>query len=226
MKAALGIWFSVMAFVSAGALEFKAPLQEIHAKLDEKNVTAEFEFTNKSDKEVTVIKYKAFCDCVSLKIKEGKLRYEPGESGLIRAEFNLANQAGVVNKDVGIWLDGDPAEKPSVHLTLRVHIPVLIEIEPKSLKWDQGGKGGPQTMTIRMKHNKPIHIKAITTASQTFKHELKTVEDGKHYELTLTPADVGNIHLVPFRIETDCDIKSYQVQQVFGAIQKAKPSKP
>lgn len=223
MKTVLAIWSVIMASASAGALEFKAPLQDIRIVPEAKTATADFEFTNKTGKEVVVKQYKPLCDCTTASIREGKLRYAPGESGVIRTELKLENLAGVVDKMIAIWIDDDPEDKPSVSLTMRVHIPVLVQLEPKSLTWQIGGKCEPQTMRIRMNYSKPIHIKTVTTAAGNFNYGLKTVEHGKLYELTVTPEDCGTVQLAIFSIETDCDIAKYQVHQAFCAIQKPLP---
>ena len=224
MKTIFSVWLALMAFVCAGKLEFKALLQDLHAPPEAKTVTAEFEFTNKTDKEVTVKEYKPTCSCISVMIKEGKLRYAPGESGLLRAEFDMQNFSGVVDKVIALWLDADPADKPSMSLTVRVHIPVLVELEPKTLKWELGGKGEAQTIKVSMKHDKPIRIKAVTSSSEAFKCEVKTVEDGKSYDIVVTPDDVTNAQMAVFRLETDSEIKKFQVQQAFGIVRKPSPA--
>lgn len=223
MRIASGIWLLLVAFVQAG-LHFPETLKEIHAPVDVKAVTAEFEFTNRSDKPVTVAKVDATCSCIAVKIKDGKFRYEPGESGLIRAEFDMGNFSGVVDKVVAVWLADDPAEKPSLSLTVRVHIPVLVTLEPKTLKWDLGGKGEPQSIRIRMNHTSPIHVTGITRSSDAFTHELKTVEDGKSYELIVTPTDIKTPGLAILRVDTDCDIAKHRIQQAFAVIRKPSPA--
>lgn len=224
MKYAILIWSALAAMLHAAALDFPSLLKEVHAPADAKTVTVDFEFSNRTSKAVNVKRYDPTCSCMSVTIKDGKLRYEPGESGLIRAVFDMGNFSGVVDKAVAVYLDGDPEGKPSVVLTSRVHIPVLVVVEPKTLKWDLGGKASPQTIRIAMNHTKPIRVTAVHSSSEAFKRELKTVEEGKSYELTVTPLDINSPTLAIVRIETDCDIPKHKVQQVFGVIRKATPS--
>lgn len=223
MKFACVIWSAFMALAQAG-LDFPATLKEIHAPANAKIVTAEFEFTNRSEKPVTVVKVDTTCSCVAVKIKDSKLLYAPGESGLIRAEFDMGNFSGTVDKVVAIWLDHDPDDKPSVSLTVRVHIPVLISIEPKTVKWEIGGNAEPQTIRITMNHTSPIRVIQAISSSDNFKLEVKPVEDAKIYDLIVTPADITNPGLAVLRIETDCEIKKYSTQQAFGIIRKPSPA--
>ncbi len=219
MKIACGIWLVMMTFLQAG-LDFPATLREVHAPADAQTVMADFEFTNHSAKNVTVAKVDPTCSCIAVKIKGGKLRYAPGESGLIRAEFDMGNFSGTVDKVVAVWLDDDPEDKPSVALTVRVHIPVLVSLEPKTLKWDLGGKGEPQAIRIQMNHHTPIHVSSVSSSSEAFRHELKTIEDGKTYDLIITPLDINSPSLAVIRVETDCKIAKHRLQQAFAVIRK------
>lgn len=223
MKIACLTWLALTALIHAG-LDFPEVLKEIHAPADAKTVAADFEFTNRSDKAVSVVKYDAACSCMSVKIKDGKLRYAPGESGLIRAEFDMGNFSGVVDKVVAVWLDDDPAEAPSMALTVRVHIPVLVSIEPKTLKWNLGGEDQAQTIRIEMNHSSPIHVTGMTSSSAAFKPELKTIQEGKRYELIVTPTDINTPGLGILRIETDCEITRHRTQQAFAVVRKPSPA--
>jgi hypothetical protein len=212
----------VLSSLSHGAgLDFTATLKEIEAPADAKKVTADFEFTNRSNKTVKVAKYDAGCSCMAVGIKDSKLAYAPGESGLLRADFEMGNFSGTVDKSVALWLDDDPPEKPSVNLTVRVHIPVLVAIEPKTVKWEVGAEAAPQTIRITMNHSEPIHVKGVTSTSEVFRFELKTIEDGKSYELVVTPADISTPGLAVMRIETDCAVERHRLQQAFAMVRKA-----
>lgn len=223
MKFACCILLALMALVQAG-LDFPATLKEVHAPADAKIVTAEFEFTNRTEKLITVAKVNPTCSCIAVKIKDGKLQYAPGESGLIRTEFDMGTFTGTVDKVVAIWLDNDPEEKPSLALTVRVHIPVLIQLEPKTVKWEIGGKGEPQMIRITMNHTNPIRIIDAKSSSEDFKLEIKPIEEAKSYDLIVTPMNLASAGLAVLRIETDCEFPKYRIQQAFGIIRKASPA--
>ena len=220
MKITCAIWLGLLAFAQAAGLDFKEIVKEIHAPADAKTVSADFAFTNSSSKPVIVREYKSTCSCMSVKISDNKLRYAPGESGVVRAEFDMGNFSGEVDKVVALWLDNDPADKPSLSLTVHVHIPVLVAIEPKTLKWEVGGKGETQKIRVTMNHSKPIRVSGVSGSSQAFKQEVKTVEEGKNYEILVTPLDVQTPGLAVIRIETDCDIEKHRIQQAFAVVRK------
>jgi hypothetical protein len=155
---------------------------------------------------------------MKVEISDAKLRYAPGESGTIRAEFDMGNFSGEIDKTIAIWLDGDSKDKPSITLTARVHIPVIVNIEPKTVKWSINSKAKPQTIAITMKDTKPVRITKVSSSSENFRHELKTVTDGKSYELVVTPLDLSSPTLAIFCIETDCTLSKHKTQQAFAVI--------
>ncbi len=220
MKYAIGIWLTLAALLQAGTLEFKEMSKEVNAPADAASVTAEFEFTNKTDKPVTIKKCDPGCSCVSVQISDGKLRYEPGQSGVIRAKFDMTNFSGSVDKAIAMFLDDDPEDRPSQVLKLKVNIPVLVSLEPKTLKWDIGAKAVPQTIQIKMMEGQTIHVTDAKSSSEAFICELKTVEEGKRYDLVVTPTNLDAPGIGVFRIETDCAIKKHRIQQAFAIVRK------
>lgn len=212
------------ALVQAGGLTFEKPLLEIKLAADAKTTVADFNFENKTDKPVTIARFDKTCSCVSVQITGGKQTYQPGEKGVVRATFDLGNFSGVVDKMVILWLTGDPEATPSITLTVRVHIPVLVVMDAKTLRWPIGSKPEPQKIDIKMDHAKPIKILQTTCSSEAFKLELKTLEEGQHYELWVTPKATGEPALAIIRLETDCEIARHQIQQAFATVRRELPA--
>jgi len=210
----------LVALAHAGGLQFPDLLKEIHADPEAATVTADFPFTNSSDKTVAIANSDPGCSCLKVEVDGGKLKYAPGESGLIRATFDMGNSSGTIDKDIALWIDDDPTDKPSVKLTVRVHIPVLVNLEPKTVKWEIGGKADPQTIHIQMAREKPIRVLSVKSSSDAFSFEVKAVEEGKRYDLVVTPRNMNNSGLSVFRIETDCKLPKHRLQQAFAVIRK------
>lgn len=228
MKLLTLIWLTLAAFVQATSLEFEQLVTEVHAPADAATVTADFKFTNKSTKPVTISKSDPGCSCLKVQVAEGKLRYAPGESGLIRTTFEMGNFSGTVDKIVALWLDDAPDNSPSMRLTVRVHIPVIVSVESepgkKTLQWDIGSKPDPQVIHIVMAEGHTIHVTGITSSSQAFGHTLKTIEKGKKYDLIVTPLEIDTPGMSVIRIETDCSIPKHRTQQAFAVLRKATPA--
>ncbi len=213
------LWFA--ALPAFAGLKFDETLKTVDAGVDSTDkVTVDFPFKNEGDSQVSIIRYDAGCTCAAAQIKGGKLNYGPGETGVIRLTFDMTNFSGTVEKPAAIWLQGDPADKPSVRLTTRINIPVLVEIEPKTVTWDVGSSPETKTITLTMNHSEPIHVKGVSGSNANFTHELKTVKEGKKYELTITPADTGEVGIAVFHIETDCASPRHRTQRVFSVVRK------
>lgn len=212
-------------FPASAALEFETPAIKVDAGLNDKVVTRDFKFTNSGDKAVRITQADAGCSCLAVEVAEGKFSYAPGESGVLRATFEVGSFQGTVDKQINVWLEGDPEEKPSTSLKMSVHIPVIIKVEPKSLKWKVGETAEAKVIDVAMDYEKPIHVTAVATSNDSFSAELITVEDGKHYQIKVTPqkgTDSPGLNIV--RIETDVDIERQRVQQAFAVI-SASPGK-
>ena len=226
MRTAILCWLALAGFLQGAGLTFEKELIEVHAPADAKAVVADFKFENKTDKPVSIAKFDKTCSCISVQVTDGKLTYAPGETGEIRASFEMQNFAGVVNKTVVLWLDSDPPEKPSITLTVEVHIPVLVVLKEKTLKWQIGAKPETQTIEITVDYSKPIKILSTNCTSENFKVELKTLAEGKHYELLVTPAETKEPGLAIIRIETDCEITRHKILQAFAVIRRELPPTP
>ena len=224
MKIGIFIWLALAGFTLAGGLEFTETLKQVNASADAATVTTEFTFTNKGEKPASITKSDSGCSCLKVEISGGKLTYAPGESGVVRTTFEMGNFSGTVDKMVAVWIDDDPADKPSTQLTVRVHIPVLVALEPKTVKWDLGGKADPQIIHIQMAEGSPIHVTGVTSSSESFACELKTVEAGKKYDLVVTPKTIDTPGMAVIRIETDCAISKHRFQQAFAVVRKASPA--
>lgn len=216
-----GIFLFCLAALPAFAeLKFDERLKTVDVGLDSSKVTVDFSFRNEGDSRVSILRYDAGCTCASAQVKNNKLDYGPGETGVIRVDFDMSQFTGTVEKPVAIWLKGDPAEKPSIRLTTRINIPVLVEVEPKTLTWDVDSAPEPKTVTLTMNHSEPIHVKSVSGSNPNFTHELKTVGEGKKYEIVITPATTTEVGIAVFHIETDCAISRHKSQRVFTVVRK------
>lgn len=209
--------------LASAGLEFPAVLKEIHAPADAETVTADFPFHNRTDRKVTIKSYESTCSCIAAEVSGGKLTYAPGESGVMRATFRMENFSGTVDKTIPLWLDNDPEGSPSVTLTVRVHIPVLIKTEPKTVQWSLGAEAAPQTIRIRIDQPEPIRVTSATTSSPAFTLNLNTIEEGRAYDLVVAPKSTDTQGIAVIRLETDCKVEKQRIQQVFAVVRKPTP---
>jgi hypothetical protein len=223
LRRLLVFWLLLAAAAHAGRIEFDTKLREVDAQADAKTVAAEFTFTNRGDKPSKIRRYHASCSCMAAMISDGKLEYAPGESGTIRVNFDLGNLSGNVEKNVFVFIDDDADSRPSVSLVTRIRIPTVVGVEPKSISWTLDGPPDKKTVRITMNHSKPVRVTAVNCSSDIYAHQLRTIEEGKVYELDVTPRDTRSPVLGVLRIETDCDIPRHRIQQVFAVCRRPNP---
>ena len=158
---------------------------------------------------------------MSIQIVGEKMNYASGESGVVRANFDMGNFSGEVDKGIMIWLKEDAPENPSIQLKIHVEIPLVVKVEPKTLKWEVGEQPESRTFQITMEEKKPIKILSVAASNPLFAYELKTLEEGKRYEIKVTPSATTAPALAIFHIKTDCGIEKHRDVQAFASIRKA-----
>ena len=194
----------------------------VTAKPDAKKVTVPYHFENKTNRVLTIARYDSACSCLSAKVKGSKLVYKPGEKGEIRVDFALGTFSGKVEKTVLLWTTDDPADAPSTVMTVELTIPVLFEVSPMTLLWDQGAEAKPQTIKIKVNHDKPIRIVNHSGSNKDFPYKLKTIREGWEYELVVTPTSTGTPGFGMIKLTTDSSIPRYKRQQAFVCIKRPK----
>ena len=218
----LALWLCLCVAASA-QLRVAQPEQEVHAKADVREVEVAFAFENAGSEPVTFASLESSCSCVRVGLKDDKRRYEPGEKGTVEAVFEVGNFSGAVHKAIQGWVEGDPQGNPSLKLGLTIHVPVLVAMEPKTLRWDQNGNGGTKEIEIRMQSDDPIRVKRASALNENFGLEVETVEEGRHYRLKVTPKSTVEAMLAVFQIETDCRVERHRTQRAFATIRPARP---
>lgn len=218
MKSLSAIFFLVTLLPLRAELKFETPIIDADAGLNDTTLVREYKFSNAGSKPITITQADAGCSCLAIEVAAGKFTYAPGETGTIRATFQIGNFQGTVEKPIYIWLEGDAEKSPSSTISLRVHIPVIIAIEPKTLKWEDGETKGTKSIDVKMDHEKPIQITSVSTSNESFSAKIVTVEEGKHYKVEVTPSATAKTGISIVRIETDTDVEKQRIQQGFAVI--------
>jgi len=181
-------------------------------------VTGEFPFVIEGDSE-TITEYEALCTCLAARVepllpdRSAKLHWKVGEKGVIKARFDTSKFLGTVDKAVRLRLDG---QKEPVILTVRVHIPELVKLEPATLKWDKGAEGVEKVVKITMNHTSPIRIVDHSANNEkTYPYELKTIKDGHEYEIRVKPTDTSESGMGVISLRTDCEIPKFRRANVY-----------
>lgn len=220
MKRLVAIWMLSVALVHAGGLTFAELRKPLEMGPESNDAIVDFVFTNASDKPVVIRGYKPECTCMKVEVKGSKLHYAPGESGVLRANIDISAITGKVEKSAVVWVDKDTEDHPSVRLTVDLQVKEGLKLEPKALKWEVNAPVTPQVIQIEAGEGEALKLGAIKISNPLFKHELKTREDGKRYELMVTPTSTSAPALCQIQIETDSKYPRYKTLQAFAAVRR------
>ncbi|MDG2489101.1 MAG: DUF1573 domain-containing protein [Roseibacillus sp.] len=205
-----------------GELVFETDEISLTLPPNKDRLSVEFPFKVGGELPVTIKEYQAACSCLSAEISgNGKLTWNPGESGVVRGNFKLGTIKGAIEKKIVITLEGEP--NPIV-LTAKLEIPDLFSIDPPTLFWDLDGKGKTQIFKIRVNHETDIMVTDISCTNEQFKYDLEVVKPGREYQVAVTPVHVAERAFGLLRVKNDCEFKKYSSVQGFMVVRVPKPS--
>ena len=212
-------------WASTETLHFEKKMIAVTLESEATQTEITFTFENRSKKAVEIARHQAPCACISSKLKDDKKIYQPGEKGAIITTFNVKNLFGTVEKQILVWLKGDQKNQPLFVLSVKITIPELIHLTPRTLSWDVDGDTKTQTCKIIVNHKEPIHITKIASTNNNFTPELKTLRDGWEYELTVTAKDTSNTSFGILKITTDSTVSRFRRTQAFVYVRHESATK-
>lgn len=227
MQVTAVIGMCVFSSWATAQLTFENPAQELHASADGEKLTCDFPFANKGGKTEEILTYEGNCSCIAVQLsEEGKRIYAPGEKGVLRAVFDLGTFSGTVDKHVAVRMMGDAVDAPSITLTVKIHIPVLVNLEPKSVEWSLGEEKLPKKFKVMMNDKVPVKVTSVTSSNADFVVSYSALVEGKEYEISVVPAVAAQNSpgIAMLRVETDCTNTKQKNQMAFALIRSPEPA--
>ena len=206
---------------SWAGLVFEKPVQAAEVKISESEIGTKFAFKVTGGQPVTITDIRTFCSCVRAQTLDGKMVFQPGESGVIDTAFEVGNFEGELKKEVVVTTN-DPAQ-PETRLVLEVKIPGMFAISPAQLVWQVGEPPAPKTVRIKVLGDEPVKVTAAVSSRDSMATAVREIAAGKEYEVTVTPATTEAKVLGLVRVETDSRYPRYQKRLVFFNITDKKP---
>jgi hypothetical protein len=218
MKRPALILLLLTSILQAGDLKFEKDIYEAHAGFKDIEVTNDFKFTNTGSKPIKIKHVEPGCSCITVEFLYGKATYGTGESGVMRVRFKLDNSQGTIDKPIGIFLATDPDDQPSTQVTFRIHIPIAVSLDKKTLNWDIDSQPETQSIRVNMNYDKPVHVTSVSTTDTNFSTEIVTIEKGKTYDVRVTPKSTSKGGLSAILIQSDIEIDRFRSQQAYARI--------
>jgi Protein of unknown function (DUF1573) len=210
----MNYFFSILLLVSSACaqLTFDKAVIEVTAKPDEDSLVVDFPFVNNTANEQNISSVNSYCSCLEVKATSQKVAV--GEKGVLRATLDIKNLHSTVSKTAEVHLAG--SDKPQ-HITVKATIPELVNIEPRSLQWSFTEPRKAKTVRVTMNHDAPIQLLSAKSVNTAFTCEKRTVEEGKIYEITVTPPQEQITAAVfgRLQIETDCKYTRHKNKECF-----------
>lgn len=180
-------------------LQWSCQQLQITSKLYDQFAIGEFPFRTTSGIQTTITSVKTSCGCTTTQLD--KTTYEPGEEGVIRAEFVFGNRHSWQEKKIIVRTD-EPDAKPTV-LRMRVYIPPTITRHPLTLRWNAGEEPTEKTMLIRVIRPEPFKLLKAESDDPSFSVQLAPTPEAREYRLTVKPPPSNTSTTTTIRLTTD-----------------------
>jgi len=207
--------FLLLLFATPALADLKWETQEqtFHAKASEKQVVAKYRFTNSGKEPVKIENVKTSCGCTTAGLK--KSEYAPGESGEIEARFDFGGRTGKQEKGIAVSIAG--VSQPTI-LRLLVDIEEPVRMQPQFVIWNVGDKPNAQTIHLTVADDVPAKILSVESDNPMIKAELTPLQNGKGYEVHITPSDTVRPAAATLIIRTDYPTDNPQVRYAYARI--------
>jgi hypothetical protein len=169
--------------VSLAALDWRTTVRQMSATAGDKEVMAEFGFSNSGTVPVTITKLETSCDCTQA--TPSSTIIPPGGSGNIKAVFTLGDRVGRQEKTIQVTTNDPTAERTT--LVLRVNIAEVVSTTPRVLLWNLQQSPVEKRIEFRGAGNYGILSLSPVPDTPGFKCRLEALPDAQTYRLYVTP---------------------------------------
>lgn len=193
---ALGIACSLAAApLSAWALDWERREQAVRIAPLQDEVEVEFPFVNARAQPVTITDVQTNCDC--LEARAEPRRIAPGARGVVRARFSVGDRLGVYERAVLVLTDEGP---PPVRLAVKVDVPAVAEISPRTVSWEANAPADARAIEITVAPEVWINFSAAVSTGPGFAVRLEPLEEGRLYRVHVSPESTARRASTAIRI--------------------------
>ena len=179
----------------AGALEWPQTTVEAGTEPFQKTLPLVFAFRNGGTKPVHILDLQTSCSCLAA--TTDKKVYAPGESGKLTARFSVEDRSGLYERSIMVMTD---ESAPPQRLTVRIEVPELVAITPRSLEWSLRSAPAEKSTELRATGALRISFAQATPSNETFAANLETIVPGRVYRLVVRPLSTATVANAAIRI--------------------------
>lgn len=200
--------------VKSGDLVFAPAFQVYLAEAGQERVEVSFSVENTGAEPAKTSRLVSGCECLSVVIDKDPV--PPGGQALITGVFDTTKLRGQSERKITVQFEG---QKRPVFLTTRIETEPVYTITEEMTSWEIGAEPETRVVAFRVVREKPVRVLSAESKRMEVSCELVTVEEGRAYDLLLTPESTESSLLGIVRIETDCEIESYARPLAYFSIQ-------
>ena len=141
---------------------------------------AEFKFTNTGN---GLLKIKEVEKCCNVAIILDKTEFAPGQSGVLKAEFQSNQKPGPMSRI--LYIRSNDTTKPRLALTIEAMIVSKVSYAPKSLKLFLGEENaGCPLIVLNSLDNQPFSIRRFTSTGQSITADIDSSVEATKFVLS------------------------------------------
>lgn len=191
----LAILLALLGPSTAFPLEWQTTTVEARTEPFQKTLTRTFTFKNASEKAVAILELKTDCSCITA--TTDKKIYAPGEAGLLTAQFDLAERAGLYERHLSVVTDETSSPQ---HLTLEIEVPEPATLTPRSVEWHLKEDLTEKVIELKTAESLRITFTQATLTNDSFVVRLETIVADQVYQLVVTPRNTVAVANAAIRI--------------------------
>jgi hypothetical protein len=172
-------------------VKFETPIYDFGKIRAGEDIRKDFVFTNTGNGKLEILKVRPSCGCTTAGDHDKIV--DPGKTGKIPIKVGTTNFSGPITKTVTVSTNCDGADS-SITLQIKGEVWQVVQVTPNNASFGrvttESAKDGSlvRKLTIVNNSDKKGEFKVESSSSPTFKGELKELEPGKKFELTVTLA--------------------------------------
>lgn len=199
----------------SGGLIFSPQFQEIKANPGDNSVVVFFTVKNTTGEGIKIASIRSGCTCLDVSIDRDPI--PAGEGAIITGEFDISELRGRSIKSISV--KPDRKSRPVV-LSTAIQIEEIYTLTEPLTTWKVGDRPDTKRVEFRVLRDKPIRILSAESQREEVTCEIEVIEEGRAYDLKLTPNSTDGSLLGIVRIESDCELENYARPLAYFAIQR------
>jgi hypothetical protein len=217
-RPAFSAWLAAFFLVFTGAsgmaqLSWTDKKLELTSDSTAPTLEGRFHFVNSGAKPVDIIRVTTSCGCTSANL--GQRHFEPGKGGDIVITYTRGSRTGTQTNLIAVQT-GDPQP---IMLTLVVHIPEVVRLDPAFVTWTHNEAKTPKTIRLKLVVPGKITALDVQSSDPAIDAEAWVAVPGQEYRLVVSPRDVRHFLRAVLTITCELDGKDKKTFTSYATVQ-------